>query len=159
MWIFFSIFAPKIRHFFIVKGLRHILLLLIIGLYACSCSELSIQENTSHSSEVGGGVSSIINDISNDYAKRLQQQYDWTDAITSSYQLSSNNQENRLRTRRHERISNSWQVRTNEHQQHAALHHHANCIAHSINRIVALSRTMPLNLPTEHISFPFHSFW
>ena len=121
LWIIFSIFAPKFGHFFVVKGLRHILLLLIIGLYACSCSELSIQENASHSSEMGSGVSSVINDISDDYAKHLQQQYDWTDAITSSYQLSSNNQENRLRTRRHERLTTSWQLRTSEHQQHAAL--------------------------------------
>lgn len=102
---------------------------------------------------------SVINDISDDYAKRLQQQYDWTDAITSSYQLCSNNQENRLRTRRHERISNSWQVRSNEHQQHAALLRQAGSISHSINRIVAASSIVPLSLPTEQISFPFHSFW
>lgn len=141
-----------------VKGLRHIVFLLIIGQYACAGSEVSIQENTSRQAEAIG-ASSIINDISNDYAKRLQQQYDWTDAITSSYQLCSNNQENRLRTRRHERISSSWQLRTSAHQQYAALQHHASSISHSINRIVALSRIMPLNLPTEQISFPFHGFW
>ena len=159
LWIIFSTFAPKFGHFFVVKGLRHILLLLIIGLYACGCSDLSIQENTSHSSEASGGVSSVINDISDDYAKRLQQHYDWTDAITSSYQLSSNNQENRLRTRRHERISTSWQLRTNEHQQYAALLRQASSISHIINRIVAISSIVPLSLPAEQISFPFHSFW
>lgn len=137
-----------------MKALRYILLLLLIGLYACEVPE----KKFSYPSEQMGGVSFVINDISNDYAKRLQQQYDWTDAITS-YQLSSNNQENRLRTRRHERISNSWQLRTNIQQQYAALQYHANSISHSINRIVALSRTLPISLPIEHISFPFHSFW
>ena len=155
MWIFFSNFAEK----FIVKGLRYILLLLLIGLYACGGYDSSVSGDTSNQSEANGGVSSVINDISDDYAKRLQQQYDWTDAITSTYQLCSNNQENRLRTRRHERISNSWQLRTNENQLHAALHYHASSISHSINRIVVLSSTILLNLPKEQISFPFHSFW
>ena len=36
MWIFFSNFAAK----FIVKGLRYILLLLLIGLYACGKSNM-----------------------------------------------------------------------------------------------------------------------
>ena len=101
---------------------------------------------------------SVLHNTLEDYAKRLQQQYDWTDALTS-YQLSSNNQENRLRTRRHERISNSWQLRTNTQQQHAALQSQATSISHIINQIVAISRIVPLNLPKEKISFPFHSFW
>ena len=102
---------------------------------------------------------SILQNTLEDYAKRLQQQYDWTDAITSTYQLCSNNQENRLRTRRQERVSSSWQVRINVQELHAVLRYQANCIVHNINRIVAKSRIMPLSLPTEHISFPFHSFW
>ena len=152
--IFFTTFATKTKIYSIVKALRYILLLLLIGLYACEVPE----KKFSYPSEQMGGVSSITNDISNDYAYRLQQQHDWTDAITS-YQLSSNNQENRLRTRRHERISNSWQLRTNTQQQYAALQYHANSISHIINQIVAISRIVPLNLPKEKISFPFHSFW
>lgn len=144
----------KTKIYFIVKALRYILLLLLIGLYACEVPE---KESSYHLEQIGG-VSSAINDISNEYANRLQQQYDWTEAITS-YQLSSNNQENRLRTRRHQRIANSWQLRTNTQQQYAALQYQASSLSHSINRIVALSRTLSLNLPTEHISFPFHSFW
>ena len=101
---------------------------------------------------------SVLHNTLEDYAKRLQQQYDWTDALTS-YQLSSNNQENRLRTRRQERVTSSWQVRAHVEDLHAVLRYQSSSIAHNINRIVALSRITPLSLPTEHISFPFHSFW
>lgn len=147
------------RNNFVVRELRYILLLLVVGLYTSwQRADVPVQADASSPSASESSMPSVLHNTLEDYAKRLQQQYDWTDALPS-YQLSTHNEDNRLRTRRHERISNSWQVRTNEHQQHAALHHHANCIAHSINRIVALSRTMPLNLPTEHISFPFHSFW
>ena len=101
---------------------------------------------------------SVLHNTLEDYAKRLQQQYDWTDALTS-YQIGTRSEDNRLRTRRQERVSSSWQVRAHVQDAHAALRHEANRIAHNINRIVALSQMMPLSLPTEHISFPFHSFW
>ena len=91
-------------------------------------------------------------------AETKEQQYDWTDALPT-YQLSTRSEDNRLRTRRQERVSSSWQVRTYVEDLHAALQYQASSIAHNINRIVARSRIMPLNLPTEHISFPFHSFW
>ena len=142
-----------------MKVLRYILLILIVGLYATLyTSDTSIQTAASHQSEATCGTSSLLNDLSNDYAKRLQLQYDWTDALTSS-QLNTCNQENRLRSRRHERISTSWQSRIQVHQLHAILKQHKIGISHSINQIVALSHLMPLNLPTEQISFPFHSFW
>ena len=139
-----------------MKVLRYILLLLIIGLY--SSPLISTQEDASHQSEVVGSISSVFNDLSNDYAHRLQLQYDWTDALTS-YQLTTRNQDNRLRSRRNERISTSWQLRTNAHHSHAILRNHSVSISHIINEIVALSCRMPLSLPTEQISFPFHSFW
>ena len=101
---------------------------------------------------------SVLHNTLEDYAKRLQQQYDWTDALTS-YQIGTRSEDNRLRTRRQERVSSSWQVRINVQELHAALRYQTSSIAHNINRIVALSRITPLNLPTEHISFPFHSFW
>ena len=101
---------------------------------------------------------SVLHNTLEDYAKRLQQQYDWTDALTS-YQIGTRSEDNRLRTRRQERVSSSWQVRINIQDLHAALRYQASCIAHNINRIVARSRMTPLSLPTEHISFPFHSFW
>ena len=101
---------------------------------------------------------SILNDISEDYAHRLQLQYDWTDALPSS-QIGARSEDNRLRTRRQERVSSSWQVRTHVEDLHAALRYQASSIAHHINRIVARSRMTPLSLPTEQISFPFHSFW
>ena len=101
---------------------------------------------------------SVFHNTLEDYAKRLQQQYNWTDALTS-YQIGTRSEDNRLRTRRQERVSSSWQVRAHVQDAHAALRYEANRIAHNITRIVAKSRIMPLSLPKEHISFPFHSFW
>ena len=142
-----------------MKVLRYILLLLIVGIYATPpISDTCTQKDAFHQSKAAFSVSSVFNDLSNDYTKRLQLQYDWTDALTS-YQVSTSNQENRLRSRRHERISTSWQSRIHVHQLHAILKQHKIGISHSINQIVALSHLMPLNLPTEQISFPFHSFW
>ena len=142
-----------------MREMRYILLLLVVGLYASwQRTDVPVSSDASCQSASESSMPSVLHNTLEDYAKRLQQQYDWTDAITS-YQLSSNNQENRLRTRRHERISNSWQLRTNTQQQYAALQYHANNISHIINQIVAISRIVPLNLPKEKISFPFHSFW
>ena len=139
-----------------MKVLRYILFLLIVGLYASPL--ISIQEDASSQPECTSCASVILNDLSDDYAQRLQMQYDWTDALTSS-QFNTSNQENRVRSRRHERISSSWQLRIPVHQLHATLKRQEIGISHSINQIVALSHIMPLNLPTEQISFPFHSFW
>ena len=139
-----------------MKVLRYILFLLIVGLYASPL--ISIQEDASSQPECTSCASVILNDLSNDYANRLQLQYDWTDALTSS-QFNTSNQENRVRSRRHERISSSWQLRIPVHLLHATLKRQEIGISHSINQIVALSHIMPLNLPTEQISFPFHSFW
>ena len=142
-----------------MKVLRYILLILIVGLYATLyTSDTSIQTAASHQSEATCGTSLLLDDLSNDYAKRIQLQYDWTDALTSS-QVGTSNQENRVRSRRHERISSSWQLRIPVHLLHATLKRQEIGISHSINQIVALSHIMPLNLPTEQISFPFHSFW
>ena len=150
----------KRNNYFVVRELRYILLLLVIGLYASwQRSDMPMQADASCPSANESSMPSVLHNTLEDYAKRLQQQYDWTDALTSSYQLSSNNQENRLRTRRHERLSTSWQLRTSEHQQHAALLRQTSSISHIINRIVAISSIVPLSLPAEHISFPFHSFW
>ena len=139
-----------------MKVLRYILFLLIVGVYASPL--ISIQEDASSQPECTSCASVILNDLSDDYAQRLQMQYDWTDALTSS-QFNTSNQENRVRSRRHERISSSWQLRIPVHLLHATLKRQEIGISHSINQIVALSHIMPLNLPTEQISFPFHSFW
>ena len=142
-----------------MKVLRYILLILIVGLYATLyTSDASIQTAASHQSEATCGTSLLLNDLSNDYARRIQLQYDWTDALTSS-QVGTSNQENRVRSRRHERTSSLWQLCIPVHQLHATLRRQEIGISHSINQIVALSHIMPLNLPTEQISFPFHSFW
>ena len=136
-----------------MKVLRYILFLLIIGLYVSPF--ISTLEDTSSQIEC---ESVILCDLLDDYAKRLQLQHDWTDALTSS-QLNTCNQENRLRSRRHERSSTSWQPRTHTNQLHAILKRHEIGVAHNINQIVALSHILPLSLPTEQISFPFHGFW
>ena len=147
------------RNYFVVRELRYILLLLVIGLYASwQRSDMPMQADASSPSASESSMPSVLHNTLEDYAKRLQQQYDWTDALTS-YQIGTRSEDNRLRTRRQERVSSSWQVRINILDLHAALRYEANRIAHNINRIVALSRMTPLSLPTEHISFPFHVFW
>ena len=149
----------KRNNYFVVRELRYILLLLVIGLYASwQRSDMPMQADASCPSASESSMPSVLHNTLEDYAKRLQQQYDWTDALTS-YQIGTRSEDNRLRTRRQERVSSSWQVRINIQDLHAALRYEANRIAHNINRIVALSRMTPLSLPTEHISFPFHSFW
>ena len=147
------------RNNFVVRKLRYILLLLVIGLYASwQRADVPVQADASSPSASESSMPSVLHNTLEDYAKRLQQQYDWTDALTS-YQIGTRSEDNRLRTRRQERVSSSWQVRTHVEDLHAALRYESNRIAHNINRIVALSRMTPLSLPTEHISFPFHSFW
>ena len=147
------------RNYFVVRKLRYILLLLVIGLYASwQRSDMPMQADASCPSANESSMPSVLHNTLEDYAKRLQQQYDWTDALTS-YQIGTRSEDNRLRTRRQERVSSSWQVRINIQDLHAVLRYQANSIAHHINRIVARSRMTPLSLPKEHISFPFHSFW
>ena len=142
-----------------MRDLRYILLLLVIGLYASwQRADVPVSSDASCQSASESNMPSVLHNTLEDYAKRLQLQYDWTDALTS-YQIGTRSEDNRLRTRRQERVSSSWQVRTHVEDLHAALRYEANRIAHNINRIVAKSRIMPLSLPTEHISFPFHSFW
>ena len=147
------------RNYFVVRELRYILLLLVVGLYASwQRADIPMQATAACPSASESSMPSVLHNTLEDYAKRLQQQYDWTDALTS-YQIGTRSEDNRLRTRRHERVSSSWQVRTNVEDLHAVLRYEANRIAHNINRIVATSRMTPLSLSKEHISFPFHSFW
>ena len=142
-----------------MRELRYILLLLVIGLYASwQRADVPVQADASSPSASESSMPSVFHNTLEDYAKRLQQQYDWTDALTS-YQIGTRSEDNRLRTRRQERVSSSWQVRIHVEDLHAVLRYQASCIAHNINRIVAISSMMSLSLPTEHISFPFHSFW
>ena len=142
-----------------MRELRYILLLLVVGLYASwQRSDMPMQAAASSPSASESSMPSVFHNTLEDYAKRLQQQYDWTDALTS-YQIGTRSEDNRLRSRRQERVSSSWQVRTHVEDLHAALRYQASSIAHNINRIVAISQMMPLSLPKEHISFPFHSFW
>jgi hypothetical protein len=149
----------KTKFYFVVRELRYILLILVIGLYASwQRADVPVSSDASCQSASESNMPSVLHNTLEDYAKRLQLQYDWTDALTS-YQIGTRSEDNRLRTRRQERVSSSWQVRTHVEDLHAALRYEANRIAHNINRIVAKSRIMPLSLPTEHISFPFHSFW
>ena len=142
-----------------MRELRYILLLLVVGLYASvQHSDMHVPATAACPSASESSMPSALHNTLEDYAKRLQQQYDWTDALTS-YQIGTRNGANRLRTRRQERVTSSWQVRINIQDLHAILRYQASSIAHNINRIVALSQMTPLSLPTEHISFPFHSFW
>ena len=157
MCIIYATFAAQ--NGFVVRELRYILLLLVIGLYASwQRADVPMQADASCLSASESSLSSVFHNTLEDYAKRLQLQYDWTNALTS-YQIGTRSEDNRLRTRRQERVSSSGQVRINVQDLYAALRYQANSIAHKINRIVALSRMTPLSLPTEHISFPFHSFW
>ena len=147
------------RNYFVVRELRYILLLLVIGLYASwQRADVPVSSDAACQSASESSMPSVLHNTLEDYAKRLQLQYDWTDALTS-YQIGTRSEDNRLRSRRQERVTSSWQVRINIQDLHAALRYEANRIAHNINRIVALSRMTPLSLSKEKISFPFHSFW
>ena len=147
----------KRNNYFVVRELRYILLLLVVGLYTSVLpSDWSYPAACPSASK--SSMPSVLHNTLEDYAKRMQLQYDWTDALTS-YQIGTRSEDYRLRTRRQERVSSSWQVRAHVEDLHAVLRYQANSIAHHINRIVAKSRIMPLSLPKEHISFPFHSFW
>ena len=149
----------KRNNYFVVRELRYILILLVIGLYASwQRTDVHAQADASCPAASESSMPSVLHNTLEDYAKRLQLQYDWTDALTS-YQIGTRSEDNRLRTRRQERVTSSWQVRINVQDLHAVLRYQTTSIAHNINRIVAKSRMMPLSLPTEHISFPFHSFW
>ena len=149
----------KRNNYFVVRELRYILLLLVVGLYASwQRTDVHAQADASCPAASESSMPSVLQNTLEDYAKRLQQQYDWTDALTS-YQIGTHSEDNRLRTRRQERVTSSWQVRAHVEDLHAVLRYQKTSIAHNINRIVAKSRMMPLSLPTEHISFPFHSFW
>ena len=142
-----------------MRELRYILLLLVVGFYASwQRSDMYAQATAACPSTSESSLPSVFHNTLEDYAKQLQLQYDWTDALTS-YQIGTRSEDNRLRTRRQERVSSSWKVRAHVEDLHAVLRYQANSIAHNINRIVAQSRMTPLSLPTEHISFPFHSFW
>ena len=149
----------KRNNYFVVRELRYILLLLVVGLYASwQRTDVHAQATATCPAASESSMPSVLQNTLEDYAKRLQQQYDWTDALTS-YQIGTRSEDNRLRTRRQERVTSSWQVRAHVEDLHAVLRYQSSSIAHNINRIVAKSRIMPLSLPTEHISFPFHSFW
>lgn len=149
----------KRNNYFVVRELRYILILLVIGLYASwQRTDVHAQADASCPAASESSMPSVLQNTLEDYAKRLQQQYDWTDALTS-YQIGTRSEDNRLRTRRQERVTSSWQVRAHVEDLHAVLRYQTTSIAHNINRIVAKSCMMPLSLPTEHISFPFHSFW
>ena len=142
-----------------MRELRYILLLLVVGLYASvQRSDMHVPATDACPSASESCMPSVFHNTLEDYAKRLQLQYDWTNALTS-YQIGTRSEDNRLRTRRQERVSSSWQVRLNVQDLYAALRYQANSIANKINRIVALSRMTPLSLPKEQIPFPFHSFW
>ena len=142
-----------------MRELRYILLLMIVGLFASwQRSDMHAQAAATCPAASESSMQSVFHNTLEDYAKRLQQQYDWTDALTS-YQIGTRSEENRLRTRRQERVSSSWQVRINVQDLHAVLRYQTTSIAHNINQIVATSRMMPLSFPKEKISFPFHSFW
>ena len=142
-----------------MRELRYILLLLVVGLYASvQHSDMHVPATAACPSASESSMPSVLHNTLEDYAKRLQQQYNWTDALTS-YQIGIRSEDNRLRTRRQERVSSSWQVRAHIEDLHAVLRYQTTSISHNINRIVARSRITPLSLPTEHISFPFHSFW
>ena len=149
----------KTKYYFVVRELRYILLLLVVGLYASvQSSDMHVPATDACPSASESSLPSVFHNTLEDYAKRLQLQYDWTDALTS-YQIGTRSEDNRLRTRRQERVSSSWQVRAQVEDLHAVLRYQSSSIAHNINRIVATSRMTPLSLPKEHISFPFHSFW
>ena len=90
-----------------MRELRYILLLLVVGLYTSwQRVDVPVQADASCPSASESSMPSVLHNTLEDYAKRMQLQYDWTDALTS-YQIGTRSEDNRLRTRRQERVSSS----------------------------------------------------
>ena len=81
--------------------IKYILLVCLIGIGAYQVATDSKTEDSCAQES-----SSHISDIREDYAQRLQQQLDWTDALVSS-QIGIRTHESRLRTRRAHTISSA----------------------------------------------------
>lgn len=89
----------------------------------------------------------------------IKAQHDLSDAIITYRSSGTNSFESAARTRRVEysrraAFSDSQAIARPAVQQQLAA-----AIAHQLNADIALTRVLPLNLPPEEISYPFHSFW
>jgi hypothetical protein len=136
--------------------IKYIVFACLIGLYACQ------QANTAytHNSSLPIETKSNITDLKEDYAKRLHQQYEWSDALTSSFQISVRSSENRIRIRRTYTSPNlGSRIYSKYSHQYAILFRKEEQTAHQLNLITTLINWVKVGLSKEDISYPFHSFW
>lgn len=112
--------------------------------------------NTCEESAITGEVSGLH---LQDRVAIIKAQHDLSDAIITYRSTGTNSFESAARTRRVEysrraAFSNPQAVSCAAVQQRLAT-----ASAHQLNADIALTRVLPLNLPPEEISYPFHSFW
>ena len=136
--------------------MKYILFVCWVGLGACQqTNSICFTEKPCNNKE----SESQLVDIRENYANRLHQQHDWTDA-TLSYQINGRSQENRLRTRRS--YPSSFLGTRLYHKNnilHAILFQIEEQRSRYLNAIATLTQKAVISLPSERISFQFHSFW
>lgn len=103
--------------------------------------------------------SAVIDDNDATNIAIIKAQQDLSDAIFTYRNPTNNISENAARTRRldfsrRNAFSNVQMIAHKTVQCHIAA-----AATHQLNTDIALSRVLPLNLPTEQIPFPFHTFW
>ena len=89
----------------------------------------------------------------------IKTQHDMSDAILTYRSGAPTGCENVYRGRRMEFSRRLSLLNTRSMSQPAVQQHIASSMTHRLNSDIASSRVLPLNLPPEEISFPFHSFW
>ena len=133
------------------------LLLLSIGMsLGTTCLASSKSGNSEPSVTIGGELNALH---PSDRVAIIKAQHDLSDAIITYRSTGTNSFESAARTRRVEysrraAFSNAQAIAYPAVQQQLAA-----ATAHLLNANIALTRVLPLNLPPEQISYPFHSFW
>lgn len=89
----------------------------------------------------------------------IKAQHDLSDAIITYRSTGTNSFESAARTRRVEYSRRASFSNTHAIAHPAVQQQLAAATSHQLNANIALTRVLPLNLPPEQISYPFHSFW
>lgn len=110
-------------------------------------------------SSLSDGVSDVLDDPVNSKQALLCVQREWSDAIITYRTAPVNAFERLVRTRRAEFSRRAAFSNPQSFSRAIVQYYLSAATTHLLNTDIALSRALPLNLPKEQISFPFHSFW
>lgn len=112
-----------------------------------------------YSSSQSGSVSDVLDDPLSHKQALLCVQREWSDAIVTYRTTPVNAFERLARTRRTEFSRRAAFSNPQSFSRAIVQYYLSAATTHLLNTDIALSGALPLNLPTEQISFPFHSFW